>query len=150
MGWKFVNQKKAVWESKDALEKFVKNKDEKYWEEVEKKRAHMNQEYLVARSVVVINRRIAGPNGEYFWPITKQDIVNQLWSHHKVALKPEQLEMCQGARNGVWRKPGLYQIGVRVGERQVLLRMYATKSSKSWDGYTHEYVLVGCFVFFYI
>ena len=86
-----IGKKRAVDDTTENVEKYIKTKNEEFWENQKKKREKFNLLKILTRGVIKFNRKVDSYD-HYIYPITALDVCNKTFQLLKVVIKPEQLE----------------------------------------------------------
>jgi ribosomal protein L9 len=98
-------------ETKETYKKSIDKNYDEYWE-IKKKRFIKDKRKVILRSVLIFRRKVAGPANELFFPVTRTDVLNKIWSQSKLIIRPEHLVMPQE-----FKKPGCYHVYIVLEER---------------------------------
>ncbi|KAL0477269.1 hypothetical protein AKO1_005473 [Acrasis kona] len=105
----------------------------KFDKSVVERREKFNKRLLIERCVLKFQRYIAGNGNEFYFPVSKRDIVNRLWNVAKVPVKEEDVTF-PGSKTEI-KRPGHFLLTVNMGEEPpARLRLYLTSSGNTWEG----------------
>lgn len=132
-----IGKKVAAKKTPLTLKKYSSHITPELEQEMTQKRLERNLRFIIEHAAVQFKRKIAGPKREYYWPITRKDIVNRVWNVYKIPLKEEQIIMKQNYPDRPISKPGYQLIYVKLddGKPPAMLRVYLKRGGNTYQGF---------------
>ncbi len=132
-----IGKKLAAKKSDLTVKKYASHITPEIEKEIGEKRLQRNLRFIIEHAAVQFKRKIAGPKREYYWPITRKDVVNRIWNVYKVPLKEEQIIMKDGFPDRPIVKPGYQVLRVTLddGKPPAMLRVYLKRGGNTYQGF---------------